>query len=72
MIGVEADRKEIRISIPTEGMSPEAINAFVGWLRAEAVARKSRLTDEAAWRLSEEIKAGWWEQNKGRFTDPQS
>jgi hypothetical protein len=39
MIAVKADNKEIRVNIPTEGMSAEAIRAFVDWLRVEAAAR---------------------------------
>jgi hypothetical protein len=69
VIAVEADNKEIRVNIPTEGMSAEAIRAFVDWLRVEAAARRSRLTDDAAWNLSEDIKSTWWSQNQGRFTD---
>jgi hypothetical protein len=48
-------------------MSPEQVNDFVNWLRVEAIARRSKLTEEAAWQLSEEVKAGWWEKNKHRF-----
>jgi hypothetical protein len=69
MIAVEADNKEIRVNIPTEGMSAEAIRAFVDWLRVEAAARRSRLTDDAAWKLSEDVKSAWWSQNQSRFTD---
>jgi hypothetical protein len=46
MIAVEADNKEIRVNIPTEGMSAEAIRAFVDWLRVEAAARRGHLTED--------------------------
>jgi len=39
----------------------------VAWLRVESIARRSKLTDGAAWKLSEEIKADWWKQNSPRF-----
>ena len=68
MIAVEANKNEIRVSIPTEGMPAEAVSAFVNWLRVEAAARRSRLTDETAWKLSEDIKSDWWKQNQSRFT----
>ena len=29
MVAVEADKHEIRVSIPTAGMTPEAVSAFV-------------------------------------------
>ena len=48
-------------------MSPEQVSDFVNWLRVEAIARRSKLSEETAWQLSEEVKAGWWERNKGRF-----
>ncbi len=67
MIDVRTEDGVVQIRIPTEGMSPEQINDFVAWLRAEGIARHSKLTEQAAWQLSEEIKAGWWDKNKQRF-----
>lgn len=67
MIAVKADKDHVEISIPTEGMTPEEVNGFVSWLRLEAIARRSKLTEEAAWKLSEDIKADWWAKNSHRF-----
>ena len=67
MIDVQADNATVRITVPTDGMSAEQVNAFVTWIRVEALARRSKLTPSAAWTLSEDLKAGWWEQNKQRF-----
>jgi hypothetical protein len=67
MIAVKAEKDRLEISIPTEGMSPEEISDFVSWLRVESVARRSKLTPDAAWKLSEDIKAGWWQTNEQRF-----
>ncbi len=39
MIAVETNDHEIRVNIPTDGMSPEAVRAFLDWLRVEATAR---------------------------------
>ena len=69
MIAVQADDREIRVNIPTEGMSVDAVRAFSNWLRVEAVARRSRLTDESAWKLAEDLKGTWWAQNQSRFPD---
>ena len=71
MIAVRVDKDHVQVSIPTEGMTPEEINRFVSWLRVESVLCRSRLTDEAAWKLSEEIKSDWWDQNKDQFTAPE-
>ena len=48
-------------------MSAEQVNDFVTWLRVEAIARRSKLTAPAAFQLSEDIKAGWWDRNKQCF-----
>jgi hypothetical protein len=39
MVSVETVKDEIRVSIPTNGMSHSAVSALVGWLRAEVVGR---------------------------------
>ncbi len=67
MVAVEADKHEIRVSIPTDGMTPEDVSAFVSWLRLESVVRRSKLTPEAAWQLSEDLKTEWWQANEHRF-----
>jgi hypothetical protein len=67
MVQVKAYKGVVRMTFPTDGMSPEQVNDFVTWLRVEAVARRSKLTEQGAWQLSEELKADWWEQNKQRF-----
>ena len=67
MIAVKAEKDRLEISIPTDGMSPEEISDFVSWLRVESVVRRSKLTPDAAWKLAEEIKTGWWQANEQRF-----
>ena len=49
-------------------MTPGEVNDFVSWLRVESVVRRSRLTPEAAWKLSEDIKSDWWQANERHFT----
>ena len=68
MIAVKADKDHVEVSIPTEGMTPEEVNALVSWLRVETIVRKSKSREDALWQLSEEIKADWWAKNEGRFT----
>ena len=67
MIAVKAEKDHVEVSIPTEGMTPEEVNDFVGWLRLESIVSRSKLIEAAAWKLSEEIKSTWWEANKHRF-----
>jgi hypothetical protein len=54
MIAVKAEHGRLQVTIPTEGMTPEEVNDFVAWLRVESVVRHSRLTPDAAWKLSED------------------
>ena len=78
----EAERdRQLRVLFPADlrvaawnrdyvqkGMTPGEINDFVSWLRVESVVRRSRLTPEAAWKLSEDIKSDWWQANERRLT----
>jgi hypothetical protein len=68
MIAVKAENGLLQVTIPTEGMTPGEVNDFVSWLRVESVVRRSRLTPEAAWKLSEDIKTDWWQANERRVT----
>jgi hypothetical protein len=68
MIAVKAEGNRVEVSIPTEGMTPEEVNEFISWLRVESIVRRSKLTPEAAWQLSEDIKSDWWQANEHRFT----
>jgi len=67
MIEVKAEGGLVHLTFPTEGMTADQVNDFVTWLRVESIARRSTLTEQAAWQLSEEIKADWWKNNKQRF-----
>ena len=69
MIAVETNDHKIRVNIPTDGMPAEAVRAFLDWLGGEEAVRRSRLTDDAAWKLAEDVKSDWWAQNQSRFTN---
>jgi hypothetical protein len=70
MILVEAAESSLRVTIPTDEVPPERVSAFVDWLRLEALARRSRLTEEEAGQMAEAAKASWWAANKDRFIPP--
>ena len=70
MVAIKADADFVHVDLPTKGLTPDQVNDLVNWLRVEAIARHSKLTPNAAWQLSEEVKAGWWERNKDRFGEP--
>jgi hypothetical protein len=67
MVTVEADNSQIRVTIPTRDLSPEEVSTFVAWVRLESTAWRSRLTPDAARRLSEDVKSDWWKANAARF-----
>ena len=67
MVGVKTENGQLQVTLPTEGMSAAEVNEFVAWLRVEMIARRSKLTRESAWKLSEDIKSSWWQSNEGRF-----
>jgi len=67
MIEVKAENGLVHLTFPTKGMTADQVNDFVTWLRVESIARRSKLTEQAAWQLSEDIKADWWKKNKQRF-----
>ena len=70
MITVETTAEGTRLTIPRDDVPPDRLGPLVDWLRLEAVTRRSRLTDAEADQLAEEMKTGWWANNKARFTQP--
>ena len=70
MITVETTEAGVRVTIPKDEVPPARLNSFLDWLRLEAVAGRSQLTEQQAGRLAEEAKAEWWATNKHRFVRP--
>jgi len=67
MITVEKTSTEMRVTIPKDAVPPKRLNALLDWLRLEEVVQSSRLTEDEANRIAEEIKASWWAANKDRL-----
>lgn len=70
MITVETTDTGLRVTIPRAEVPPERVNSFLDWLRLEALAWRSHLSESEADRMAEEAKAGWWAANKDRFVKP--
>ena len=70
MITVEKTDKDVRVTIPKDAVPPKQLNAFLDWLRLEEIAQRSRVTEEEADRIADEIKAEWWAANKDKFIPP--
>ncbi len=58
---------EAILKFPKQLVSSEYVQEFLERLRMEAIAEKSRLTEDQAWELSEKIKQEWWQKNKNEF-----
>ncbi len=67
MITVETTDAEVVVTIPKSGVPPDRLNWFLDSLRLEAIARQSRLGEDEAAYLADEIKGGWWAANRDRF-----
>jgi len=67
MITVETTDAAVRVTIPKSEVPDDRLKWFVDSLRLEAIARRSRLTEDEASHLADEIKAGWWASNRHRF-----
>lgn len=70
MITVETTADGTRLTIPRDNVPPDRLRPLLDWLRLEAVARRSQLSEGEADRLAEQMKADWWAENKHRFLKP--
>jgi len=67
MITVEKTDADLRVTISKDAVPPKRLNALLDWLRLEELAQRSRLSEDDASRLADELKAGWWAANRDRF-----
>ena len=67
MITVETTDTSVLVTIPKSEVPADRLNSFLDWLRLEAVARRSALTEGEAERMAEKLKTDWWAANKDRF-----
>ena len=67
MVEIKYKKDKAIIEFPKEFATEEYVQDFLKRLRIEAIAQKSKITEEQIWELSEEIKQKWWEKNKGKF-----
>ena len=64
MVQISFKDDEAILKFPKNLVSSEYVQDFLERLRLEAIVEKSQLSDEEAWKLSEEIKRKWWEESK--------
>jgi hypothetical protein len=55
------------ITFPEASVPAPMRDEFISTVKAEWLARQSRLTEADAKLLADKVDAGWWQQNKGRI-----
>jgi len=55
------------LKFPKQLMAMDYVQQFLEKLRVESIIEKSKLTEEQAWELSEQIKEEWWNKNRERI-----
>lgn len=64
MIEIKRENDDIVVRFPKDLITNDELERFLARLRIEEFAQKSKMTEEQAWELSEEIKQKWWDENK--------
>ena len=64
MIKILFDKNEAIIKFPKSLISIDSVQELIGRIKFESIIENSKLKEEEAWRLSEELKKEWWEKNK--------
>ncbi len=67
MIDITFVAEDVILKFPKQLVSSTFLQDFLQKLRLETIAMKSQLTEEQAWKLSEEIKQEWWQKNRETF-----
>ncbi len=65
MVNITFEKDEAILKFPKQFVSTDYAQQFLERLRLETIAEKSKLTEEQAWELSEQLKLDWWQKNKG-------
>jgi hypothetical protein len=67
MLTVERTAEEIIIRLPAD-LEVNDIQRMLDYLSYKRAIRKSQATQVEIDDLAKEVKKGWWEKNKGRFS----
>ncbi len=57
MITVEKTETNVRVIIPKNALPEKQLNALLDWLRLEEIVQRSRLSEQEAERLAEDVKS---------------
>ncbi len=67
MITIESTEDEVLVSIPRGEVDPVRLEQLLRPFLLEAALSGSRLRDEEAEAMAEEMKESWWRENRSRF-----
>lgn len=67
MLNVSREGEKILIAIDQQMISNDYFLKFLERMKLEEIANKSKLKEEDAMAIAEEIKESWWETNKDRL-----
>lgn len=67
-VKIESDSKEITIKLPINS-SLEDIQQVLKYFTYIDLVSKSKADEAQIAKLANQVKRGWWERNKDRFTD---
>lgn len=69
MVEILFEKDKAVLKFPKELLVTEYVQKFIERLKIETIVEKSKLTEEQATALAEEIKKEWWERNKEKFLE---
>ena len=67
MVEITFVKDEAILKFPKQFASTDYVQQFLERLRLEAIVEESKLTEEQAWELSEQLKQEWWQKNRDKL-----
>ncbi|MCK6619393.1 MAG: hypothetical protein L6Q94_02765 [Calditrichia bacterium] len=64
MLEMNKEGDVFTIKFTREEISEDFLRRLLTKFKVEKLLEKSKMTQEQAWKLSEEIKENWWNENK--------
>lgn len=69
MLEIDKEGDVFTIKFTREEISEDFLRRLLIKFKVEKLLEKSKMTKEQAWKLSEEIKENWWNENKDWILD---
>ena len=64
MIEIKKEKKQYQVSFPESLVDKNYVEKFLDYLRYAEISSESKLSEEDAMQLSDELKSSWWQENK--------